>query len=158
MTQTTKRGNNKGRDSQGKFLSGNTAGLKHGAWSLTTTGKIPSVRGRREIQRDLQEIRTELERVTPRLTVQKKLLINQIIRSEGQIRLIELYFKRCGIMRPDRWRRGVLEPHPVTQTYLSFLHSQRNALMSLGIEPGEVEEILTPYQIIEKEEQKRASS
>lgn len=156
MTKTTKSGsNNKGRDSQGKFLSGNTAGLKHGAWSLTSKGRIPSVRGMREIKQDLQKLQTELERITPRLTIQKKLLINQIIRCEGQIRLIELFFRRCGIMRPDRWRRGVLESHPIMGTYLSFLHSQRNALTSLGIEPGAVEEILTPFEIIE--EQKRAS-
>lgn len=160
MTKTTKSGsNNKGRDTKtGRFQPGNTAGLKHGAWSLTTTGKIPSVRGMREIKQDLETLRTELERITPRLTIQKKLLINQIIRCEGQIRLIELFFRRCGIMRPDRWRRGVLEAHPVYQDYRSFLHSQRNALTALGIEPGEVEEVLTPYQIIQKEDQKRASS
>lgn len=152
-----KSGNNKGRDAQGKFLSGNTAGLKHGAWSLTATGRIPSVRGMREIQRGLETLRRELERITPRLTAQKKLLINQILRCERLLKLTELYFKRCGIMRPDRWRRSTLEAHPVMSTYLSLLNSQRNAILTLGIEPEQIEEVLTPYQIVEKE-QKRASS
>ena len=154
-----KTGINTGRDTKtGRFQPGNKASIKHGCWSLTATGKIPSIRGLRQIRQDLERIRLELERGTPSLTLQKKLLIGQVVRTEGQLRMIELYFKRSGLMRPDKWRRGVLEPHPIMATYQSFLNSQRNALMSLGLEPAETEKILTPFEIVAGDKQERASS
>ena len=154
-----KTGNNRGRDTKtGRFQPGNTASIKHGCWSLTSRGKIPSIRGMRSLKQDLEAIRTELVEITPRMTPGKRLLIGQIIRSEAQIRLIELFFRKAGIMRPDKWRRGILESHPVLQDYRSFLHTQRSAVQALGIEPTQMEEVLSPFQIIEKEENKGASS
>jgi len=139
------------RDRKGRFSLGNQAALKHGAWSLAG-GRIPSVRGIRKLREELEGIRMRLEEITPGLNVKKQLLISQIVRTEGQIRLIEMYLRKAGIVRPDKWRRGILDLQPsLSNSYLSFLNSQRLAILALGLDHERTSEILAPYEIIEKE-------
>jgi hypothetical protein len=94
------------RDDFGRFLPGNQAAVKHGAWSLAQSGKVPSVRGVRALRKDLDRIRSDLEEITPRINVKKSLIISQIVRTEGMIRLIEVYLKKTGILRSDKFKRG----------------------------------------------------
>lgn len=139
------------RDGQGRFLPGNQTAVKHGAWSLKS-GKIPSVRGVRQLKRDLQQIREELEKITPGLDAKKSLLISQVVRTEAQIRLIEMYLKKAGILRPDKWRRGIVDLQPsLSNSYLAFLNTQRHAIMALGLDQDRAAEVLAPYEIIEEE-------
>lgn len=140
------------RDESGRFLLGNQAAKKHGAWSLARSGKVPTIRGARALGQRLEELQAELEKNTPKLNVKKELLIGQIVKTEGMICMIEMYLKKQGILRPDQYRRGIITPQPaLSSTYLSLINSQRQAIMALGLEPIQMEEILTPYQIVEKD-------
>jgi len=139
------------RDRKGRFLLGNQAALKHGAWSLAKA-RIPSVRGVRKLNKELEGIRESLEKLTPQLNVKKQLLISQIVRTEGQIRLIEMYLRKAGILRPDKLRRGILDLQPsLANSYLAFLNVQRHAIMALGLDNDKASEILAPYEIVEEQ-------
>jgi len=140
------------RDSKtGKFLGGNQAAVKHSGHAFLVTGRVPSVRGARALKKELARIRRELEGCFPKLDVKKSLLVNQVVRAEGFCSLFEAYCKRAGIIEPHSARKKVLAFQPGFQTYLSLLNLQRNAIHSLGLDEKKSEEILTPFEIIEKE-------
>lgn len=123
----------------GRFIVGNSAARTHGAFS----SRIPKIRGIKRLKRELGQLRKELEANTLEITPQKTLLIDQIIRSETQLRLIEYYLGKHGILRPDRFRTGNLELHPaLANSYLSFLNAQKSALVSLGIDNKKAEGII----------------
>jgi len=135
----------------GKFLRGNQAAVKHCGHAFLVTGRVPSVRGARALKKELARIRRELEGCFPKLDVKKSLLVNQVVRAEGFCSLFEAYCKRAGIIEPHSARKKVLAFQPGFQTYLSLLNLQRNAIHSLGLDEKKSEEILTPFEIIEKE-------
>ena len=143
------------RDGKGRFLPGNKNSMKHGAWLLKVkaTGAVPSLRGAKFIRADLARIRGELEAAMgARLTIQRQLLISQICRTEAQLRLIELYLHKSGIIRSDRAKEGIIDLQPCLSTsYISFLNTQRVAIVALGLEVEKVEAILTPYEVVERE-------
>lgn len=114
----------------GRFVAGNAAARTHGAFSA----RIPKIRGIKKLKKELGKLRAQLEANVPELNAQKLLLIDQIIRSETQLRLIEYYLGKHGILRPDSFRKNTLELHPaLANSYLSFLNAQKQALVSLGI-------------------------
>ena len=126
----------------GKFLPGNRYAERHGAFSIVS-GKVPRIRGIRQLKRELEELRKRLEENIQDLNPKKELLVNQVIRTETQIRLIELFLRKHGILRPDKYRKGILELHPsLASSYLSFLNVQKNALLNLGIDEVKAAEIL----------------
>lgn len=140
------------RDDQGRFLPGNRASQKHGAFSLRATGKVPSVRGIKQLRKRLARIREDLKEATPALNVKKELLIEQIVRTEAQISLIEMYLKKAGLLRPEKWRKGIIDLQPaLSQSYLAFMNTQRHVIMALGINKEKADEILVPYEILGKE-------
>ncbi len=105
----------------GKFLPGNRCAERHGAFSVVR-GKVPRIRGIRQLKRELEELRKRLEENIKDMNPKKELLVNQIVRTETQIRLIELFLRKHGILRPDKYRKGILELHPsLASSYLSFL-------------------------------------
>ena len=88
----------------------------------------------------------------PRLTIQRQLLISQVCRCEAQIRLIESYLHKSGIVRGDQLAKHIVELQPCLSTsYISFMNTQRVAIMALGLEVEKAEAILTPYEVVEKE-------
>jgi predicted DNA-binding protein YlxM (UPF0122 family) len=140
------------RDDFGRFLPGNQAAVKHGAWSLARSSKVPSVRGVRSLRKDLERIKCDLEEITPRINVKKSLIISQIVRTEGMIRLIEMYLKKTGILKPDKFRSGILDLQPsLSKSYLALLNTQRQAILSLSLDEQKADEILAPYEIVGKE-------
>jgi len=147
---------NEGRNPRtGKFLPGNSCAQKSGIHHYLATGQLPSVRGKKALKKHLQEIQEELETITSKMNIKKKILISHIIRTEGVLKLIEMYVKRHGILRPDKYKKGLLELHPtIAGSYLSFLNTQKASVMALGLDEKQAEKILTPYELIQREEEK----
>jgi len=149
----------KGTDAKGKFTKGNTAALKTGIYSkiFSITGKVPSVRGAKKLQAEMEALTADLEAITPEINAKKVLMIKQIVRTETLMRLIELYMKQHGILQPFKARKYIMELQPaMSGTYLSLLSQQRSSLMALGLNTGQTEEVLAPYEIVEKEEREKA--
>lgn len=143
----------------GKFKKGNIAALKHGAYSLARTKKVPSIRGVRALARYLDQMKVNLERATPDLNVKKELLIGQVIKTEEKLCLIDMWIRKTGVLHPDRAKRGLLELQPVlAHSYLGFMNSQRLALMALGIESAELEKGQTLEAIIDEHDTKEAKA
>jgi len=143
------------RDSKtGQFGKGNQAALKSGSYSFKLTGKVPSVRGARRLMRELQEAKKAIEAITPCMNIKKGLLIDQVIKAQGFMRLFEMYCRNHGILNPRLYQRKVLDFQPGFRTYLSFAGLQHKALMALGLDINEAERLLTPAEqteIIRKE-------
>jgi len=113
----------------------------------------------RKLRHRLEQIRSDIEAITPNMNAKKRLMIEQIIRTEGMISLIEMYLKKCGIVKPDKFRRGVVDLQPSLATsYLALLNTQRHAVLALGLNKEKAEEVLTPFQIVEQEKRKKETS
>lgn len=130
------------RDEQGKFLPGHSVSLKHGLYAYQARGELPTIPGKRQIQRRLDDLKDGLMKAVPDSEdPRRQVLIGQIVKLEGLLILIEEYLKRAGLLRSDRWRRGIAEIHPVGQQFVSFLNAQRDAIRALGLdrkpEPGQ---------------------
>lgn len=147
---------NSGRNKRGQFVKGNpyssTANLKSGVYSklFNVTGKVPSVRGSRQLLKDMDQLEKTLEEITPEINAKKVLLIRQIVRTETLTRLIELYMKSHGILQPFKSRRSILELQPaIAGAYLSLITQQRNSIMALGLDPKKADAALAPYELLE---------
>lgn len=146
MSQT-----NTGRDARGRFVKGNKAAAKHYCHTFLVTNRLPQIRGVRRIQKYLDRVRKELEACVSEMTVQKQILIDQVMKAQGFCMLFELYAKRMGLFDPEAGRRGRLDFMPGFRTYLSLVNSTRGALAMLGIDGQTRERILTPLEITQKE-------
>lgn len=138
-----------GRDpNTGKFTKGNVVALRHGIHSMKN---VPSVKGARALTKYLNEVKASLELATPELNVKKAILINQVLKCEEKLNLIDMWVRKTGILRPDRAKKGLLDLQPaLTNCYLGFMKAQRQALLALGIDSRESEKILTPLELAEK--------
>lgn len=143
------------RDSKtGRFLPGHLIASKHGVTRYLATGKLPSIRGKKAIQKHLEEIRSGIEEMTPRMNAKKRILISQIVRTEGVLQAIELYIQRAGIIDEKKFiSKKMIMLQPCFNSYLSFLNSQRLAIMALGLE-GQAEKIITLDEIVAEHDQK----
>lgn len=149
---------NTGRNKRGQFIKGNPmagqANLKTGIHSrlFNVTGKVPSVRGARKLQSDMEQLEKTLEEITPQINAKKVLLIRQIVRTETLTRLIELYMKTHGILQPFKSKRSILELQPaIAGAYLSLMTQQRNSILALGLDPKQIDAVKAPYEIVEAE-------
>ena len=73
----------------GRFLPGNKGNQKHGVNVFLQTGKLPSVRGKRLLNKYLRQLEKDLRAAlggSP--TPQQDVLIRQVLRAEGVLRLI----------------------------------------------------------------------
>lgn len=134
---------NDGRDPRtGRFVGGNAFARKTGMHQYLAKGKLPSIRGKRALKKHLQEIQVELESNTPNLNIKRRILVSQIVRTETILKLIETFVKAHGVLRPDKYKNGLLELHPSLATsYLSFLTAQKNAIVALGLDEGQAEKL-----------------
>jgi hypothetical protein len=123
------------QDERGRFTEGNLAAWKHGAYTFLRTGHVPhSVRGRRLLNKRLAELRAALEQAVED-SPQRRVLISQVVRTEGLLAIVESYFRRFGLMDEGKLKRNKLEPQPVlAKVYLGLLNSQRLALQGLGLD------------------------
>lgn len=142
------------RDLKGRFMRGNQAALKYGGHSFITTGKIPVVRGTRKLRKELTRIQKQLEDNIPDLNAKKSLLINQIVKSAGFCSLFELYCRKAGLLDPALSKKGRLDFQKGFKVYISLLNVQKSAIMALGLDEKQAEGVLTPYEIIKREEEK----
>jgi hypothetical protein len=145
--------NQAGRDAKtGRFLEGNQWAAKHGGYKFLATGKLPRIKGTRRLKNELTRIKKQLESDVNNLDVKKSLLINQIVKSVGFCSLFELYCRKMGLLDPAMGKKGKLDFQPGFRVYLSLLNAQKNAIMALGMDEKQVEETLTPFELIQKEE------
>lgn len=135
----------------GRFRKGNVAAVKHGAYAIARAkGSIPSVRGVRALARYLDHAKGELEKLVTDLNIKEELYISHVIRTEEKMRLIDMWVRKVGILRPDKARRGVLELHPaLSQSYLSYMNSQRLALQALNIPKEKAAKALNPKKYLD---------
>ncbi len=140
-----------GRDSQGRFTKGNKAAIKHYCHTFLVTNRLPKIRGVRKIQKNLDRVRKELESSVSKMTVQKQILIDQIVKTQGFCSLFELYARKMGLFDPQDGKKGKISFMPGFKTYISLLNSQRRALFALGLDRQAQEQILTPLEITQKE-------
>lgn len=140
MTDPIKRPN---QDAKGHFTKGNMATGGAGLRRYKMIGKLPTVTGRRALNRYLNGVERDLMAATPRMNVKKELLIKQVVRTEGLMRLTELYLQSRGPVNPGPLARGEIELQPViTKNYISFMNAQRQAILALGLDPQKVDEVL----------------
>jgi len=149
----------KDRDEQtGRFVKGNVAGLKHGAFSLARVRNVPSVRGVRALAKHLDRVKIELEKATPDLNVKKEILISQVVKTEEKLCLMDMWLRKTGMIKADKARKGLLELQPCLLSYLGFLNSQRLALTALGLGDRQTADILRIQDLVDevdKDEKKR---
>lgn len=121
-----------------------TGGTTHGGNRFVRTGRLPSIRGKRKIEKRLNELRTRLMEVVPNSQDPRKaVLIEQIVQSEGFQILVGEYVKRVGILNPRKFRQGLLELQPVLgKSLIGFMNSQRQAIGALGMSTKQAEDIL----------------
>jgi hypothetical protein len=133
----------------GKAAKGNRLAVKHGGHSFLATGRLPSIRGRKRIQRTLNDFRAALvaavpDSEDPRISA----LIGQVVRAEGFLFIIEAHLRRFGILKLGK---DGLESMPVLKDVVSFMNVQRAAILAMGMEKRELEAIKAPYELLEKD-------
>ena len=127
--------NKEQRDPKGKLLPGHELRKTSGAWLFLKSGKIPSVRGKRRIGRELSTLREKLmEQVPDSDDVRRQVLIGQIIRAEGFCLLIESFLKRFGVLDPQALSRGQVEIQGSLNAVVSFSNMQARAIGQLGMD------------------------
>jgi len=93
------------------------------------------MRGRRALNRYLKSLEVDLIETIGEMNVKKELLIKQVVRAEGTMRLIELYLQKAGIMKPGELKHGRLDlQNCLSTSYIAFMNVQRQALLALGLE------------------------
>lgn len=142
----------------GRFLSGNkgSRGMKHGVNVYLGTGKLPSVRGKRLLNKWLRELEKDLRTAlggSP--TPQQDVLIRQVLRAEGVLRLIEMWLQKVPAISSKGWKRGSLELQPcLSESYGFFLNVQRQAILALGLD-RRAEDALTIQEVIREFDQRK---
>lgn len=132
----------------------------HGAFLWLREGKInPSIRGHRKLQQYLRDLEKNLinDLGGPKqLTAAKEILIKTTIEAYGFILLATMYCKKYSVLRPDKARRNIIELQPVLgHQFIAFMNTVRQNLLALGIDQRKADEVLAPYEIVEKEKKKK---
>ena len=131
---------------------------KHGGYSLIVRDEI--LKDHPYVRRYLQNCRDGLvENVAgseDRLTEQQRIIIDRIISRLSICRLIEVYIEKYGAFRGDRLKKDkILELEPALgQNYLAFSNSIDRALIALGLNKKQTDDVLAPYEIIDREKKK----
>ena len=136
---------------QGRAAKGNALAVTHGGFSFLRTGRLPTIRGRRRIQRELLELKRRLDEVTPGSDDPRRgVLISQIVHTEGFVLLIEQYLRLSGLLRATKG--GRLEVQPALQTVISLMTQQLRAVQALGLDRRELEAVKLPYEIVNEKD------
>ncbi len=142
------------RDNKGRFLPKNNLAHKHGCIKYLSSGKLPQ-RKSIALRKELKRIREELEALIPKRTVKEELLINQVLKTFGFCSIFETYLKEYGIMDRGELKAKKLSFQKGFDQYLKLLGRQHSVLTSLGLNEQEQEKVLTPFEIVQKEEQEQ---
>ncbi|NVM21416.1 MAG: hypothetical protein HWN68_06515 [Desulfobacterales bacterium] len=130
-------------------MPGNMAALKHGTFAIIATGKLPSIDGKEKIEKHLSRLSLNLERAVGEMSVQKELLIRQVVRCEAMMKHVEVYMEALGTMiDTTRWKTyKKIEFQPCMSQYMKFLEVQRRALSALGINEMKLDKVRTPFDL-----------
>lgn len=147
----------KERDAKsGQLVKGHTANLEHGGWFWLRHGKLPSVRGKRRIGRELAMLREKLMQAVPGSEdIRKQVLIGQVVKAEGFCLLLESFLKRFGILDPKSFQQGQVQTQGSMTMLISLMNTQARALAALGLDREQADKILAPYEIVQKEEKSK---
>ena len=123
--------------------------MKHGMFAIIATGKLPSVDGKERIEKHLSRLNLNLEKAVGEMSVQKELLIKQVIRCEAMMKHVEVYMEALGTMiDTTRWKSyKKIEFQPCMSQYMKFLEVQRRALSALGLDQVKMDRIRTPFDL-----------
>jgi hypothetical protein len=148
------------RNKEGKFLPGNQASIRHGAYSLAKTGKLPLIKGRKAIARRVREFRQGIEGAVPDMSPQRQVLLDKAAMLEGVLQIMFADLRRHGIWRADKMRRGLFVLQPaLSESVISMINAQRLLLQALGLDQRRGDEVLDLGKYIEaKEAEKKAES
>jgi hypothetical protein len=84
-------------------------------------------------------------------TPQQEVLIRQVLRAEGVLRLIEMWLQKVPAISSKGWKRGSLELQPcLSQSYGFFLNVQRQAVLALGLDLKQVDQGLNLQNYIQQ--------
>ena len=125
---------------------------KHGIYTWVKHGQLPSIRGKRKIQKILEELEKGLmaDYGGPEsLSTAQEILIRSTVKALGVPFLIELFINKYG---PVMQKGGALELHPILgRSYLGFLNTIRQNLLALkDLKKEHDDSVLTPLQIAAK--------
>jgi hypothetical protein len=123
----------------GRFLSGNSAGLRHAGYS-SVSKDIP-LAVRRQVQGIREQLIRDIGGTEPALTAAQVILIDKTVNLYQVTLCLEAYIRRNGPFRGKK-----LDP-VLGQNYLSYVNTIRLNLRELGIAKKAGDEILTPLQI-----------
>jgi hypothetical protein len=142
----------------GRLLPENTANLKHGGFVWLRMGRLPSIKGRRRIQRQLNALRRSLmEAIPDSQDPRREILVSQVVRCEGYLLLAESYLRKAGILNPTALRKGSLETQPVLERIVSFMNTQQRAVAALGLDKETGKEVLDLGRYIELKDKEKAA-
>jgi len=159
MTENIEKRDPKERDEKGQLVPGHEIRKTSGAWLYLKSGRVPSVRGRRRISRELSTLRQKLmEAVPDSQDVRRQVLINQIVSSQGFILLLESFLKRFGILDPKSFQKGQVQTQGSMAMIISLLNVQARAVAALGMDSKALDEIKAPYEIVQEQERAEKSN
>ena len=148
----------KERDEKGQLVPGHELRKQSGAWLFLRSGRVPSVRGKRRIGRELSALRKKLMEAVPGSDdIRRQVLINQIVRSEGFCLLIESFLRRFGIIDPKVFSQGQVQVQGSLNVLNSFMNTQARAVSQLGMDSKALEAIKVPYEIVQEQEREGKS-
>jgi len=105
---------------------------KHGIYTWVKHGQLPSIRGKKKVQKMLEELEKGLiaDYGGPEnISTSQEILIRSTVKALGVPFLIELFINKYG---PVIQKGKALELHPILgRNYLSFLNTIRQNLLSL---------------------------
>ncbi len=133
----------KGRDSRGRFIKGNKHAQKHGVYALTK----PTIRGMRLLRQHIDNLKGQLEERLEDLTPQREILVGNILRCEEKLALLDMFFKKVGLIEGDKYRKGKISLQPAAGFYVALMNSQRLSLQSLGLDQLNIERPMTPAEL-----------
>lgn len=131
------------RDERGRFLPGNKIALTHGAYAR----RLP-LRIRREGAKVYQGIVADLGG-DGNLTTAQVVLIEKSVGLYQITRALEEWLVKEGVVKKQRL-------NPALAVYASFVNSLRLNLNALGIDRRRSEELLTPLEIANEYDRKKA--
>jgi hypothetical protein len=132
---------------------------KHGIYTWIKHGQLPSLRGKRKIQKALEELERGLiaDYGGPEgISTSQEILIRSTVKALGVPFLIEMFINKYG---PLIQRSKSIELHPVlSRNYLSFLNTIRQNLLSLKeLKKEHDDSVLTPLEIAEEFDKKKGA-
>jgi len=137
---------------------------RHGGYSVAHKDEL--LRRRPEVRRYLKALRRDLLRdLCPEgeehLTAARRCLLDRMLGKLATARLIESYLAEHGLLRPDRYKEGLLEGHSILALWMTLNAQITKDLLALGLDRKALEVVdLSPMELLEKvgreEEERRA--